>query len=724
MKILSLHADYIKFQPTKKALKDVEEVPFEETHVSECLAVLISVEKPDESNPTEISHKLVENIEDISNQVKTKTIVLYPYAHLSSNLASPNIALQILKDTEKHLKDKEYKVTRAPFGYYKKFDISCKGHPLSELSREIKIESGLKRDYKDKPFVYNPKDLTEEEKIKLSSALVIGSAVKELYPNSELGSFGFYNEQAYIDIANLKLTKDELPKIEKKSSALLKENLLFKESSDSVSGLQKEILEDIGKHGKIYEIKNIKVASLFKQPFINSTKKITSLKILNIASAYWKNNEKNQQLTRINCIGFDSEKKLEEYLKLQQDLEDRSHIKLGKELGLFVISKLVGPGLPLLAPKGMILRHEIINYLWELHKDKGYQMVWTPHIAKDLLYKQSGHWDKFGDELFIVEGKQEKFVVKPMNCPHHIQIFQNFSYSYKDMPIRYFEPATVYRDEKSGQLHGLSRVRAITQDDGHLFCRINQIKPEVKSIVKIILKFYKTLGMDKNYWVSLSIRGDDKSKYLGDDSVWNKAEESLEEVATENKLPFKKIKGEAAFYGPKLDFIFKDVLGREWQLATIQLDFNLPERFDLYFMNEKDKKERPVMIHRAISGSLERFLSVLIEHFAGNFPLWLAPVQVKILTITDRSVKFAKEVYELLLQNNIRAELDDRPETMNKKSLEARIQKIPVIITIGDDEVKNQKLAVKKHSGKLQTNISPHELIEELKNEISSKALT
>jgi len=229
--------------------------------------------------------------------------------------------------------------------------------------------------------------------------------------------------------------------------------------------------------------------------------------------------------------------------------------------------------------------------------------------------------------------------------------------------------------------------------------------------------------MDKNYWVSLSIRGDDKSKYLGDDSVWNKAEESLEEVATENKLPFKKIKGEAAFYGPKLDFIFKDVLGREWQLATIQLDFNLPERFDLYFMNEKDKKERPVMIHRAISGSLERFLSVLIEHFAGNFPLWLAPVQVKILTITDRSVKFAKEVYELLLQNNIRVELDDRPETMNKKSLEARIQKIPVIITIGDDEVKNQKLAVKKHSGKLQTNISPHELIEELKNEISSKAL-
>ena len=389
---------------------------------------------------------------------------------------------------------------------------------------------------------------------------------------------------------------------------------------------------------------------------------------------------------------------------------------------LFVTSDLVGPGLPLLAPKGMIIRSEIINYLWQLHHDKGYQRVWTPHIAKEQLYKTSGHWDKFGDELFKVQGKSDRFILKPMNCPHHMQIFDSFSLSYRDMPVRFFEPATIYRDEKSGQLHGLSRVRAITQDDGHLFCRTSQIKQEVATIVSVIRKFYQTLGMDKDYWVSLSVRGEDKSKYLGSDEVWNNAEGSLEEAAKENDLPYKKIPGEAAFYGPKLDFIFKDSLGREWQLATIQCDFNLPERFNLSFMNEESKKERPVVIHRAISGSLERFMSVLIEHFAGKFPLWLSPVQVKVLTITDKHLQFAGDVVSSMKGKGLRVELDDRTETMGKKVRDAQMEKVNYIVTVGDKEMEKNSLSVRDRNGDV-SDVPVNEFISKLVDEVSKKKI-
>ena len=339
----------------------------------------------------------------------------------------------------------------------------------------------------------------------------------------------------------------------------------------------------------------------------------------------------------------------------------------------------------------------------------------------ESLYKTSGHWDKFGDELFKVKGKVDDFVLKPMNCPHHMQIFSSFAFSYKDFPVRYFEPATVYRDEKSGQLLGLSRVRSITQDDGHLFCRLNQITQEVRTIVGIIHEFYHTIGMDKDYWVRLGLRGEDKSKYLGTDEGWNTAQESLEKAAQELKLPYKRAEGEAAFYGPKLDFMFKDALGREWQLATIQCDFNLPERFNLSFVNEKNEKERPVVIHRAISGSLERFMSVLIEHFAGKFPLWLSPVQVKIVTVTDRNNEFAREVLKLLHQAGLRAELNEESETIGKKVREAQIEKVNYIVTIGDKETEARNLAVRSRDGKVEFGVGLNEFVEKLKNEVKER---
>jgi len=444
-------------------------------------------------------------------------------------------------------------------------------------------------------------------------------------------------------------------------------------------------------------------------------------KLDRVAGAYWRGDEKNKMLTRIYGLAFETKEELDAYILQQEEARKRDHRKIGKELKLFTISDLVGAGLPLLQPHGMIIRKEIEDYLWDLHKNKGYDRVWTPHIAKQDLYETSGHAAKFGNELFRVKGGDEEFFMKPMNCPHHMQIFADNQFSYRDMPVRYFEPATVYRYEKTGQLSGLTRVRAITQDDGHLFCRVSQIGEEVSTIVSIIKAFYTTMGMMDGYKVSLSVRGDDKSKYLGSDEVWVQAEETLEQAAKTNNLNYQIIKGEAAFYGPKLDFMFKDAIGREWQLATIQCDFNLPEKFELEFVNEKGEKERPVVIHRAISGSLERFMGVMIEHYAGNFPLWLSPVQVKVIPVRTNHNEYAKQVFDLLKENNIRAELDDAEENLGGKVRNAKNNKIPYWIVIGDKEIEANKVTLESRDNGQLGQISKEKLVEKLLEEIKNK---
>lgn len=728
MKILCIHADFIEYEAKKKAFSAAEEgvAKGNKQRAEECLVVFTAVEKRDEQNLRLVLEKYLHEIKTIVQQVNAKTIVLYPYAHLSSSLSDPKVAEDLLKSAEQELKSQKYSVFRAPFGWYKSFNISCKGHPLSELSREIKPEEGvsLKKEGTDEPFVFDSRKLSADEKVLLTGALVVGKAVKNIFLKAEVAGSGFYQQHAYVDIANVELSTDDLTKVEKEARMLLKKKLVVAKIplSDITSPLQISIIDDLGNNAAAYTIDGLRIIPLFKDPYL-SLSNVKPLKILSQSKVYWKNNAANAQLVRIYCAAFDAEQKLTEFVKKREEAESRSHLKIGKEMGLFVTSELVGPGLPLLAPKGMIIREEILNYLWELHKNKGYQKVWTPHIAKEQLYKTSGHWDKFGDELFKVKGKTDNFILKPMNCPHHMQIFNHFSFSYRDLPIRFFEPATIYRDEKSGQLIGLSRVRAITQDDGHLFCRISQIKQEVTAIVSIIREFYKTLGMDKEYWVSLSIRGEDKSKYLGSDDVWEIAENSLEEAAKENKLPYKKVSGEAAFYGPKLDFLFKDSLGREWQLATIQCDFNLPQRFDLSYMNEESKKERPVVIHRAISGSLERFMSVLIEHFAGRFPLWLSPAQVKVVTVTDRNIKFAEEVARMLTEQNVRVELDGRAETIGKKIRDAQLEKVNYIVTIGDKEVEKRVLAVRDRDGEVKFDVKVEKFVKDLVGEVRERRL-
>jgi len=458
---------------------------------------------------------------------------------------------------------------------------------------------------------------------------------------------------------------------------------------------------------------------------VNSTKEIDprAFKLEKLAGAYWRGNSDNVMMTRVYGLAFDTKEELQSYITMMEEAKKRDHRILGQKLKLFTISPLVGSGLPLLQPHGMIIRKEIEDFLWQLHKDKGYQRVWTPHLAKEDLYKTSGHAEKFWDELFRVKGKEENFFMKPMNCPHHMQIFADNQFSYRDMPVRYFEPATVYRDEKTWQLSGLTRVRSITQDDGHLFCRVDQIMQEVGTIVEIIKKFYSTLGMINDYWVRLSVRGPE-GKYLGSDEVWERAEGALRAACEKFDLPFKIGIDEAAFYGPKLDFMFKDAIGRERQLATIQCDFNLPVRFDLSFTNEQGEKERPVVIHRAISGSLERFMGVMIEHFGGAFPLWLAPTQVQIVPVAEKFNDYAFQLKSQLNQLDIRAKVDDGSDSFSKKIRNAELMKIPYTLIVGEKEQNSDSVSVREFRSKAQYEKSVVDFITQLTAERDERKLS
>ncbi len=551
---------------------------------------------------------------------------------------------------------------------------------------------------------------SQMDALRHSAAHMLAAAVLKLYPDTKLGigptvENGFYYDFLFPE--GVMVGEKELQKIENVMRNISGEGHAFigkPVSVDEAKQFEKnqpfklELIEEFSQEGKdltLYE--SGPFTDLCRGGHAENTKEIPmgGLKLDRVAGAYWRGDEKKQMLTRIYGYLFPSKAELDAHLTMLEEAKKRDHRKLGRELKLFTISELIGPGLPLMQPRGMIVRKAVEDYLWELHKDLEYSRVWTPHIAKVALYETSGHAAKFGDELFRVQGKEESFIMKPMNCPHHMQIFADNQFSYRDMPVRYFEPATVYRDEKSGQLGGLTRVRAITQDDGHLFCRSVQIAEEVKTIISVIKKFYTTMGMMEGYWVRLSLRGDDTSKYLGSDEVWAMAEKALTDVCESEQLPYKPAKDEAAFYGPKLDFMFKDAIGREWQLATIQCDFNLPERFDLSFVNEKGDRERPVVIHRAISGSLERFMGVMIEHFAGAFPVWMAPVQVAFIPVSEKHQEGAHEMMKRFRKEGVRVDIDMSNETVGKKIRAAATGKIPYIIVVGDKELSGGPLQVR-----------------------------
>ncbi|MBX4210567.1 threonine--tRNA ligase [Candidatus Parcubacteria bacterium] len=553
------------------------------------------------------------------------------------------------------------------------------------------------------------------EHIRHSLAHLLAAAVLDIWPEAKptIGPAienGFYYDFEFPS----PISDKDLPKIEKKmreiygtwshfEPAKVTEKEARKDFKDNPYKL--ELIDDIvSKKEQITLYTSGTFTDLCRGGHVNSVKEIPKdgFKLSHIAGAYWRGDEKNKMLTRIYGLAFESKKELEDYETQMAEAQKRDHRKLGKELDLFTFSDLVGAGLPLFTPKGQAMREAITDFLWSISKKYGYQKVSIPHIAKLSLYETSGHAAKFKDEFFYVHGAQSKqdFVMKPMNCPHHTQIYASQQRSYRDLPVRFNEVTMQYRDEKPGQLLGLSRVRAISIDDAHIFCTPDQIKKEVTSIVSIIKEFYSALDMWKvgeSFSVSLSVR-DPKTpdKYLGKDENWNKAEEYLQEISDELGLNAQRMEGEAAFYGPKLDFIFKDSLGREWQLATAQIDFVQPERFGLQFTNKENQKETPVMIHRAIAGSLERFMSIIIEHFAGAFSLWMSPVQVKVIPIGEKQLDYARTVFQELKDEDFRVELDETNESLGKKIRSAKVQKFPYILVIGEKEVAAGQVNVEK----------------------------
>ena len=585
--------------------------------------------------------------------------------------------------------------------------------------------------------------MNDLQKRRHSIAHLLGCAVCKLYPEAKL-VFGPATDDGFFYDIELeeKISEVAIEKIEMKMKEILPMLDKFEESeidykkgreiySDNKYKLS--VIEEAEKERSVLRVvKSGDFTDLCAGGHIDSMKKVTpgSFKISRISAAHWKD-EDFPSLTRIYGFAFENDKELAEFLSTREMAKQNDHRKLGKAMELFSFSELVGPGLPLFSPKGTAMRDAITSKLDILLKKFGYKKVWIPHIAKNQLYKTSGHWEKFGDELLKVRGKHEDYVLKPMNCPHHTQIYASVPRSYKDLPIRYAEHTTVYRDEQSGELLGLSRVLSLTQDDGHIFCTRDQIKDEVKNTVQLISEFYTILGMfsDGKYKISLSIR-DSKNidTYIGDADVWDKAEQSLEEVLKEEKLEYQKIEGEAAFYGPKIDFLFKDSLGREWQLSTIQLDFNLPNRFNLKYTDKNGKEDVPIMIHRAIAGSIERFLSVMIEHFGGKFPYWLAPVQVLILPVSKAQNNYAEVIKALMDKKNIRVEIDYTNKSIGKKLYEAKKEAPPYIAIIGSRDVKSHRITLQERNGKelkMKVNTAINRLVEEnlvLKEERSDRA--
>ena len=554
---------------------------------------------------------------------------------------------------------------------------------------------------------------------------VMATALTEMYPGIQFGvgpaiKDGFYYD---VDLSRVKTKNDEvvkisdadLSKIEKKMREVIARGFKMQYSEKS----RAEALDWAKQNGQDFKIELINelpegevisfyqlgdFTDLCKGPHIESDKEVGAFKLMRVAGAYWQGDENKPMLTRIYGVAFETEDELKEYLEKIEEAKARDHRKLGKELDLFCFSDLVGAGLPLFSPRGTILREMMSEYSLSLRGVSGFEKVWTPHITKMDLFKASGHYAKFGDELFIVHSQVsgEDFALKPMNCPHHAQIFASRPRTYKEMPVRYMEATTVYRDEKSGELGGLSRVRSLTQDDSHVFCRKSQIEDEIKNLIKIVRELYMAVGMEK-LRARLSYRSDE-DKYLGDMSLWKMAQAQIKNAAIDNGLDFFEAEGEAAFYGPKIDFMAEDAIGREHQVATVQLDFVQPERFDLNFINEKGEKERPVMVHHATLGSIERFLAVFIEHTAGWFPFWCAPEQVRIVTVNDEVLDYVSEIEDVLRQivldkplkyNELRFTTDKTDDSLGKKIRRATSMKIPVILVVGPKDMEARTVSVR-----------------------------
>ncbi|HWB39272.1 MAG TPA: threonine--tRNA ligase [Candidatus Saccharimonadales bacterium] len=561
-----------------------------------------------------------------------------------------------------------------------------------------------------------------------SLAHIMATAIQRLWPEAKFGvgpavEHGFYYD---VDLGEAKITEEDFAKIEAEMQKVIEANFPFEKfekpideaiswAQDEHQPYKEELLNDLKRAGttvakdldaselgtiaegdsavdQVSFYRDGDFTDLCRGPHVESTGKVGAFKLLRVSGAYWRGNEKNQQMQRVYGAAFANSKDLRVHLDQLEEAKKRDHRKLGQELDLFVISDLVGPGLPLFTPRGTVLRNELIKFSEELQREAGYEAVWAPHMTRVALYQKSGHYDKYPERFDVSSVESDdKFMLKPMNCPHVAQIFASRPRSYRDLPQRYMETTTMYRDEKSGELHGLSRVRALTQDDSHAFVRHDQIESEMRAIIGMVKQMYLTLGMDLS--VDLSFR-DEQDKYFGDPEKWAEAQSILEQIAKDEELDYQVMLGEAAFYGPKIDIYISDALGRRWQCATVQLDYVQPERFELEYINENGQPERPAMVHKAILGSIERFLSVYIEHTAGKFPVWLAPEQVRVITVNQESetVEFAEKLAEHARKLGLRLTVDNANESVGKKIRDAEVWKVPYTLVIGEKEIASHEV--------------------------------
>lgn len=579
------------------------------------------------------------------------------------------------------------------------------------------------------------KELEKLEALRHSAAHLLAAALLELWPEAKLTlgpatQDGFYYD---FDLGKVTISMKDLPTIAKRMKNILpawKEITHREASLEAVRDLFKdnpyklELIEEIAARGEpitLYKAGNFE--DLCRGGHVEApSKELRHFKLLAVAGAYWRGDESRPMLTRIYGTAFPTAEGLGVHLSMLEEAKKRDHRKLGQQLDLFTFSPLVGPGLPLFTPRGTVIRDQLSDFLWQLQSARGYQKVDIPHLARPALYQTSGHWDKFGDNLFHVRGRgHEAFVMKPMNCPHHTQIYASRPRSYRDLPLRLAEITKVYRDEQAGELLGLARVRSITQDDAHVFCAAAQIESELGIAMDIVKAFYAPFGFALEVRLALS---DSKNPdaYLGTRDVWQRAEESLRSLLQEREMAFLAEEGEAAFYGPKIDFTAIDSLKRRWQLATVQLDFNMPERFGLVYTDAQGKQQTPVMIHRAITGAQERFMAILLEHYAGHLPLWLSPTQVVVLPISDDQAEYAQSIVDQLAQAGIRVEVDARSVSIGKKIREAELLKVPVMLVIGKKEVEDQTVAVRSHQAGDRGAMAPAQLTRELSEQIAYRS--
>jgi len=583
------------------------------------------------------------------------------------------------------------------------------------------------------------KEKNDLEVTRHSLAHILATAVLDMFPEAKFGT-GPATENGFFYDFDLPRTliPEDLPILEEKMREIIKANFKIEEANapiekaeedfvKSQQGYKVELISDLKEAGEkevgLYKINGF--VDLCKGPHLDSTGEIDpqSFKLNRISGVYWKSDEKNKQLQRIYGLAFENKNALKEYLKQIEEAGKRDHRKLGKELDLFCFSDLVGPGLPMFTPKGTIIIDELKKHIETVCRNHGFEKVMCPSLAKIELFELSGHAKKFGEELFrVTSSREHDFALKPVQCPHHTQVYASKKRSYRDLPIRYMESDKMYRAEKSGEVGGLSRVYAITVEDGHSFCRIDQVKDEVKNLISIIKDFYSGLGMWDNHWVSLSVRDySHPEKYIGTSEDWDLCEKMLEEISDEMGLDAQRREGEAALYGPKLDFMFKDALGKEIQIPTVQVDFATPKRFNLVYTDNTGKEINPVMVHRAVLGSYERFLVLLIEHYAGAFPTWLSPVQTMIIPVSEKFNEYGNKILKELKQNDIRAEIDDSDESLGKRIRNAEKQKIPYILVVGEKEKGSESVAVRSRDNKEQNVLKIGEFIENIEKEIKEK---